>query len=187
MHSAHTVPRLFTVDEYHKMAEAGILGEDDRVELINGEIVEMSPIGSRHIDTVNRLTALFIKRLGDNVIVSVQNPVRLTSTSEPEPDVTLLRPHQEYRHRLPFPEDVLLIVEVSDSSIDTDRKVKVPLYARSGIQQVLLIDIEGEAVEEYTSPSQETYTTFRRLLRGAALEIVELQHTEFTVNELLGG
>lgn len=80
-----------------------------------------------------------------------------------------------------------MIVEVSDSSIDTDRKVKVPLYARSGIQQVLLIDIEGEAVEEYTSPSQETYTTFRRLLRGAALEIVELQHTEFTVNELLGG
>jgi Uma2 family endonuclease len=136
--------RLFTVAEYHKMAEAGILSEDDRVELLEGEIVAMSPIGSRHAGLVNRLNRLFSQRAGDQVVVSVQNPVRLGGYSEPQPDLALLRPRADfYTSSHPGPEDVLLAVEVAETSAAVDREVKVPLYARFGVPEVWLVDLAG--------------------------------------------
>lgn len=185
MHSPHLVPRLFTADEYHKMAEAGILDEDDRVELIDGEIVQMSPIGSAHANSVNRLAELFIGKLAGRVTVSIQNPVRLTSHSEPEPDVALLKRHGQYKQHLPMPQDILLIVEVSDSTIDNDRRVKVPLYARSDIPQVIIVDIEGDAIENYENPAQGAYTNVQRVERGSNIRITALNH-EISVDDLLG-
>jgi len=117
--------RLFTVEEYHRMAEAGILAEDERVELIDGEIVEMAPIGTRHIGCVINATRLFITRLGDRAVISPQNPVVILPRSEPQPDVVLLRPGAvSYSHKRPASEDVLLAVEVADTTVRFDRLVK---------------------------------------------------------------
>jgi Uma2 family endonuclease len=127
----------FTRADYYRMAEAGILGEGDRVELIEGEIYRMSPIGPMHAGGVDRLNRLFSRTFGDAVIVRVQNPVVLDDYSEPEPDLTLLRPRADfYTGEHPNPEDILLAVEVADSSADWDRRVKAPLYVRSGIPEL---------------------------------------------------
>lgn len=125
--------RLFTVSEYYRMAEAGILGEDDRVELLEGEIVQMAPIGSNHRGTVDFLANSLVSRLGARAIVRTQNPIRLDDFSEPQPDVALLHPRADfYRRSHPTPADVLLLVEVADSSVAFDRQVKLPLYCPSG-------------------------------------------------------
>jgi Uma2 family endonuclease len=129
--------RLFSVHEYHQMLQAGVLGEDDRLELIEGEIVQLSPINSRHAACVNRLNALFTSRLTGRAVVSVQNPIRLDTHSEPQPDLALLKPRPDfYAASHPNPEDVLLVVEVADTSADYDRGVKLALYARVGIAEV---------------------------------------------------
>ena len=130
----------FTVHDYHRMGEAGILHEDDRVELIEGELVEMAAIGTRHFSCVNGLTRMLVRGVGDEAIVSVQNPVRLDEHSEPQPDLTVLR-MRDYRESLPVPEDVLLLIEVSDPTLAYDRGVKLPLYARSGIREVWIVDL----------------------------------------------
>ena len=179
--------RLFTVDEYHRMAEAGILGEDDRVELIEGEIVEMTPIGSRHAAVVDRLNRLFSRRAGEHVIVRVQNPIRLGERSEPQPDVTLLRFREDfYASSHPGPEDVLLVVEVAETSAEYDRRVKVPLYARFGIPEAWLVDLEGEAVEVYRDPSPEGYRRAEILRRGSRLSPSSFPDLELSVDEILG-
>src|SRR5438309_8182250 len=116
----------FNVDEYYRMAEAGLLSEDDRVELIEGEIIEMSPIGSTHGGTVKRSSTFLNRKLGDAVIVSVQDPVRLNGFSEPQPDIALLKPRKDfYSNSHPTPEDVLLVIEVADTSLQYDRAVKL--------------------------------------------------------------
>jgi Uma2 family endonuclease len=127
--------RRFTVHDYHRMGEAGILHEDDRVELIEGELVEMTAIGTRHFSCVNRLNRLLVMHVGDDAIVSVQNPVRLNEYNEPQPDLAVIRP-RDYKESLPMPEDVLLLIEVSDSTLAYDRGVKLTLYARAGIREV---------------------------------------------------
>ncbi len=124
--------RLFTVQEYEQMIRAGLFGEDDRLELIEGEVIAMSPISPGHAGRVNRLNKLFTRRVGERALISVQNPVRLVH-SEPQPDLALLRPRaDDYAEGHPQPEDVLLIVEVADTSADYDRTVRVPLYGRAG-------------------------------------------------------
>jgi Uma2 family endonuclease len=133
--------RLLTVDEYHRMGEAGILTDDDRVELIEGELVAMAPIGSEHIASTNALTRLLVLAVGDRGIVSVGNPVRLNRHSEPQPDFAVLKPRDDYRKTLPRPEDTMLAVEVSNTSLEYanleyQRKVKLALYARGGIPEV---------------------------------------------------
>ena len=146
--------RRFTVDEYHRMAEAGILGEDDRVELIEGEIVYMSPIGGRHIACVNDLNGLLVPREGEGAIVSIQNPVRLGDHVEPEPDVTVLRWREGYRAgEMPTAADVLLLIEVADSSLNYDRQVKLRLYARALIPEVWIVNLQDRSIELYTGPS----------------------------------
>jgi Uma2 family endonuclease len=147
--------RRFTVHDYHRMGEAGILHEDDRVELIEGEIVEMAAIGTRHFSCVNGLTRLLVRGVGDEAIVSVQNPVRLDEHNEPQPDLTVLRV-RDYRESLPVPEDVLLLIEVSDTTLRYDRGVKLPLYARAGIREVCILDlpsVSGGGKRSRLSPS----------------------------------
>ena len=179
--------RRFTVDEYHRMGQAGILGEDDRLELLEGEIVEMAPIGSRHQATVDRLTRLFSGRVADVVLVRVQGPVRLADDSEPQPDVTLLRLRDDfYGTAHPGPEDVLLLVEVSDTSAEYDREVKLPLYARHGIPEVWLVGLETGVVEVYRRPTAQGYQEFSRAGRGQALSAVAFTRLELTVDEVLG-
>jgi Uma2 family endonuclease len=159
--------RRFTVDEYYRMAEAGILHEDDRVELIEGEIVEMAPIGSRHASCVDRLAQLFFAHLSGRAIIRVQSPIRLGEHSEPQPDITLLLPRADfYSGAHPSAADVLLAVEVADTSVEYDREAKVPLYARSGIRETWLVDLDAGVVEVYQAPSPQGYLQTQRLKPG---------------------
>lgn len=154
-----TAPRhRLSVEDYYRMGEAGIFGEDDRVELIDGDIIDMAPIGSRHAGTLKRLATLFRDAVGDKAIVSVQDPVRLDHHSEPQPDLALLRPREDYYYGAhPRPPDVLLIVEVSESSLAYDQQVKVPLYARRGIPEVWLVDLAAHAVLVHRGPGAGGY------------------------------
>ncbi len=159
--------RAFTVDEYYRMADSGILTEDDRVELIKGEIVQMTPIGSRHGACVDQLNQILSFHLDRRAIVRVQGPVRLDEYSEPEPDIALLTPRDDfYAESHPCPEDVLLIVEVADASVRYDREVKIPLYAKAGIPEVWLVNLQDKCVEIYMSPSGSDYEDVRRFKEG---------------------
>lgn len=179
--------RLFTVDEYYQMAEAGIFSEDDRVELIEGEIVEMSPIGSRHTACVKRLNRLLSRKLGDQAVISVQDPIRLSEFSEPEPDLALLQPRADfYAEAHPEPEDVLLVVEVAETSAGSDRTLKVPTYARAGILEVWLIDLADETIEIYREPSPRGYGEIRRAWRGNRLSTQAFPDIELAVDDVLG-
>ena len=148
----------WTVAEYHRMAEVGLLHEDSRVELIDGEIIEMAPIGSFHGGNVNRFIRLFSKVVGDKAIIAAQNPVVLSGYAEPQPDLAILRWRgDDYEQSSPHPEDVLLLVEVSDSTLRYDRDVKIPLYASHGIPEVWLLDIQNRQLEIYREPINGVY------------------------------
>ncbi|MEL7086314.1 MAG: Uma2 family endonuclease [Cyanobacteria bacterium J06597_1] len=165
--------RQFTVDEYYRMAEAGILTPDDRVELIEGEIVQMSPMGSRHAACIKRLTQLFVATLQMQAIVSVQTPVRLGDYSEPEPDFAILKPRSDfYATQHPQPVEVFALVEVSDSSLPFNRNTKAVLYAREGIGEFWIVDLNAPSLEVYRSPSSEGYRDVRMLRKG---ELVAFQ------------
>ena len=179
--------RLFTTDEYHVMLEAGILNEDDRVELIEGEILEMPPIGSAHAGGVNRLTALFTSLLGSRAVVSVQNPVTLGKYSEPQPDLVLLRFRDDYYvSALPTPSDVLLLIEVADSSLKFDRDVKAGLYARHGLLEVWLKDVEHSALLVHRTPSPEGYRDVRIFRRGERVTPLAFPDLTMDVDAILG-
>jgi Uma2 family endonuclease len=150
-----------TVDDYHRMAEVGILGRDDRVELIDGELIAMAPIGQDHAASVNGLTRVLVMACGDRAIVSVQNSVRLNRFNEPQPDAALFRPRADnYRTGAPpGPADVLLLVEVADTTLRYDRAVKLPLYARAGIAEVWIVDLHRRAVDVHRTPVGDAYKT----------------------------
>ncbi len=177
--------RRFTVHEYHRMVEAGILHEDDRVELIEGEVSEMAPIGARHASVVRNLNRLLGKQVGGEFLVDVQNPVRLDEGNEPKPDLAVIR-MRDYRESLPSPEDVLLLIEVPDTTLSYDRNIKLPLYARSGISEVWIVDLASETVERHTSPSGEIYRHLEQSRRGETLASSILPELVFDVNALLG-
>src|SRR5438094_2147274 len=143
--------RAWTVAEYHRMRAAGILPEHEPVELIAGEIVVREPIGSRHAGTVNRLNRLWTSRLGERAVVQIQNPIELPKEdSEPQPDVTLLRPRADfYTAAHPVAADVLLLIEVADSTLAVDRRVRMPLYARAAIHEAWLLDLTADRVKSY--------------------------------------
>jgi Uma2 family endonuclease len=162
--------RRFTVEEYHRMAEAGILTEDDHVELILGEIVQMSPIGHRHAACVIVLNRRLVLALGDRALVSPQSPVRLPLDTEPQPDIVLLRPRDDGYARAPArPEDVLLLVEVADTSYRYDSGVKPSLYARAHIPEVWIVDLEGDAIDVYRRPEGDGYASSERIVRGGTV------------------
>jgi Uma2 family endonuclease len=159
--------RLFTVEEYYRMAEAGILAEDDRVELINGEIIRMAAIGSRHAACVSRLIALFSGLVAGRTTISAQNPLRLDDLSEPEPDFALLLPREDfYAGAHPGRGDVLLLIEVADSSLDFDRQTKVPLYAEAGISELWIVNLAQRQVEVFRNPGQQGFDERREVTDG---------------------
>src|SRR5438034_1622223 len=146
--------RLFTVDDYHRMTDAGILLEDDRVELIEGELIEMAAIGNRHNAAVDRLTELFVERLQRRAIVRVQGSVRLNDRNEPQPDLVILRRRPDFYENAPAgPGDALLVIEVADSSLDFDLEIKAPLYARTGLPEFWIVDLEDRNVRVFREPA----------------------------------
>ncbi len=179
--------RKLDVTEYHRMAAVGILHEDDRVELIEGELVEMAPIGPPYASTVNTLNELLVAAVGQRGIVSVRNPVRLNDHSEPEPDFAVLRRRDHrYRARPPGPDDVLLLVEVADSSLRYDRSIKLPLYARHGIPEVWIVDVEHSLVEVYREPVGDGYAAVSWEGPGAVLKPALLPGVAVPVTDVLG-
>ncbi|MBI4493588.1 MAG: Uma2 family endonuclease [Chloroflexi bacterium] len=181
------VTRRFSVEEYYQMARAGILGEDERVELIEGEIIELPPIGSRHAACVDRLNHLFSSHAGGAAIVRVQDPIHLSGRSEPQPDLVLARPRTDfYAAAHPEPKDVLLLVEVADSSAGYDRLVKVPLFARAGIPEVWLIDLERDLVEVHREPSATGYRSVQLARRGERVSVQALPQVDLAVEAILG-
>ena len=165
MSAAVSVPprkHRLSVADYHCMGEVGILGPNVRCELIEGEIIDMSPMGSRHAGTVKMLSRLFSRVVGDIAIVAVQDPIALDEYSEPEPDFALLKSRADfYKSAHPRPEDVLLIVEVADTSLRYDRETKIPLYARNGIPEVWLVDLVSLRIEVFLAPGVGGYGTIR--------------------------
>ena len=160
--------RLFTREEYHRMGEVGILKPTDRVELIKGEIVEMSPIGRRHVAFVDNLNQLFVTRLAGRARVSVQNPVALSDDTEPQPDIKILRRRPvPYKEREAFAEDTLLLVEVAETSLAYDRSTKLRLYAEAGIPEYWIVDPAQEQVTVLTLPEgAESYVVRGEFRRG---------------------
>lgn len=157
----------FTVEDYHRMREAGILGEDDRIELIDGELIAMSPIGSRHASCVTLLTMFFASRLEGRALVSIQNPVRLGRVSEPEPDVAILQLRDDgYARAHPTPADVRLLIEVSDTTLAYDREVKLPLYARHEVPEVWIISLDERCVYVHREPAGDRYADVHAAEQG---------------------
>lgn len=178
--------RRFTVDEFARMGEAGIFTEDDRVELIEGDILEMTPIGPPHAWTVNRLAKLIGSRLEDRAYVSIQNPIRLGRHSEPQPDLVVAQPQDAYARRHPEPGDVLLVIEVADSSLRYDRLEKVPRYGSAGIPETWLVDVGAGTVTAYTRPGPGGYAAQRALRRGDALAATGLPELVLPVADIFG-
>jgi Uma2 family endonuclease len=179
--------RRFTTAEYHAMAEAGVLAEDERVELMRGEIVRMSPIGSQHAGCVRELNRQLSRGLGDRALIAVQDPIVLDDASEPEPDIAVLRFREDnYRSVHPKPADVLLIIEVADTSADYDRSVKLPLYAQAGIPEAWLVRLREACIEIHRSPAATGYQEMRTLHSGDTVSPLAFPDIELAVATILG-
>jgi Uma2 family endonuclease len=184
--SSEIARRHFTVSEFERMVAAGILTEDDRVELLDGDIVTMSPIGRRHAACVKRLNAVLGRVFRGRAIVSVQDPIRLNDFSDPQPDLALLAPRDDfYASAHPRPKDVLLVVEVADTSIALDAGTKVPMYARAGIAEAWLIDLNTDTVTVFTDPKRGRYQTSAELRGAARLESPVLGRRRVLVTDIL--
>jgi Uma2 family endonuclease len=165
--------RRLSADQFEQMGRTGILGPDERVELLDGELIEMPPIGSRHAAAVDFLSMHFARAVGDAALVRTQNPLRLADDSEPQPDLMLLRPAADrYRSAHPRPADVLLLIEVADATLRFDREIKLPLYARHGVTEVWILDLDAERLEIYREPAAGGYR--RKLERQGAEWIAPL-------------
>ena len=183
----HPQRKQFTVEEYYQMGEAGILTEDDRVELIEGEIIQMAPIGISHSSLVDYLTNTIARMARKKGIVRTQNPIRLSDISEPQPDIALLKYRDDfYRKNHPTSEDVYLIIEVADTSLQYDRDTKVPLYARHDIPEVWIVDIQGQAIEVYRNPKEGQYLEISRLSPEQKIAPMHFPELVLSVKEILG-
>jgi Uma2 family endonuclease len=175
------------IADFYRMAEAGFFPDGQRVELIEGEIVDMAPIGSAHAGTVGAIHHAAYTRAGSLATVVAQHPLRLSQDSEPQPDVMLLRPRADfYRGAHPTPADVLLLIEVADSSLRFDTAVKLPLYARHGIPEVWIVNLAARDIAVHRDPAGEAYRTLRVASRGEVLEAAALPGACFDVSEVLG-
>ena len=180
--------RRFTLEEYHRLGETGIIREDERVELVEGEIVEMSPIGWPHASVVARLTMLFARRYADRAIVWVQNPVALPrQVSQFQPDLALLKARPDfYRGKGVEPDDALLVVEVMDSSVAYDRRVKLPIYARAGVPEVWLVNVNRNTVEMWRDPVPDGYREQRLVDRDSTIAALAFPDVQLLVQDLVG-
>jgi Uma2 family endonuclease len=178
----------FTVEQYDRMGETGILPDDRRIELLYGHIIAREPTGSRHAGTVDRLTMLWTSRLGQRVIVRVQNPVQFPKEdSELQPDIMLLKPRADfYTGAHPLADDVLLLIEVADTSLRLDRRVKIPLYARVGIPETWLCDLVTGRVDVHRDPADGRYRSVQSLTRGETLAPTALPDIRVAVEDLFG-
>ena len=179
--------KLFTVDDYYKMLDAGILSEDDRVELIEGEIIQMSSMGSRHAAVVTRLNDLLVPLLKGTALLRPQLPLRLNEFNEPGPDIVVLKPRPDfYASRHPGPADVFLVLEISDSSLKYDRDVKLPIYAAARLPEIWIADLLGDEVLVYREPSGKRYKTSLSFRRGDSISCLTLPQIQLAVDDLLG-
>jgi Uma2 family endonuclease len=177
----------FNVHDYELMVDAGVFADSKRVELIEGDIVEMPPIGDPHIGSVNRLTRNISRRVDDEILVSVQNPIIISENNEPEPDIALLRFRDDYYSTAKArPEDVLLLIEVSDSTVGYDRDIKVPLYAHNGIPEVWLVNLPKKIVEVYCHLTKGKYKVVRKLGLGETVSPQLIPKLKLKVSEIIG-
>ena len=177
----------FTVDQYEDMGRTGILGEDDRVELVDGEIVQMSPIGARHMACVNRLNSLLTRRLGQDYVISVQNPIRLSRYQEPQPDLAILKWRDDfYASTKPTAADVLLVIEVAETTLDYDTQVKIPRYAQAGVPEAWVADLTRDGVTQYADPVGGVYQVEREYRRGETLSSRAVPELSLDVAAILG-
>jgi Uma2 family endonuclease len=180
-------PRRFTAGEYHQMIEAGVFGQDERLELIDGEIVQMSPIGDRHAACVRRLIALLSRLFADQAIVDVQDPIIVNDDYAPQPDLALLRPRADYyATQTPTAAECLLVIEVGDTSAEFDRQIKAPRYARGGVAELWLIDLEREVVVVHRDPAGDAYRHVQVFRRTETITISALQAPGVAVEAILG-
>ena len=184
--AAHPLRGPFTVEDFHRLARVGVLHEDDRVELIDGQVVEMSPIGAPHAACVRRLIGVLSRHLGQVAIVDAQNPIVLGVRDQPQPDLTVLRPRVDGYRQHPRAADLLLVIEVSDSSRAYDRDVKLPLYARAGIAEVWIVDLGGDRIEVYRDAESGGYRDVRVVPRGDTLSPSAFPDVAISVAEVLG-
>ena len=182
---AATARKLFTREEYHRMGEVGILKPTDRVELIRGEIVEMSPIGRRHHAFVTNLTQILVTRLAGRAIVSVQNPVVLADDTEPEPDLGVYRRRPvPYKEREPHADDALLLIEVAETSLAYDRSTKLRLYAEAGVPEYWVVDCVAESIEVHRTPHAARYSDVAHATGADSLALQAFPDVTLTVSEV---
>lgn len=185
--SALFARKLFTTTEYHKLRETGFFKEDDRVELLDGEIIAMSPIGPKHAGCVIRLIAFLTRKVGRHALVNAQNPVWLNEYSEPQPDIALLKPRADfYMESHPTPEDTLVAVEVSDSTLEGDRQIKLPKYAQAGVPEFWLVDLVNNRIEVHALPNEGVYQEVRIVLRHQNVISRTLPQLKLKASDILG-
>ena len=185
--SAEVATYRFSVEEFNKLGEAGIFDEDDRVELLDGEIIVMSPIGTQHAGIVMRLNWTLQRHLGDRVLLNPQNPAVLDEFSEPLPDLTLLKPRKDfYTSAHPRPEDILLLVEVSDTTLAYDRGRKLRKYAERGLREVWIVNVKQQIIEQFRVPAGFTYSSAAQFRRDQKITIEAFPDVQFVVEELIG-
>lgn len=185
--SSSTVrPKRFRVDEFRKMTEAGILPEESGWEIIDGYLIDKMTIGSKHLSVVNRLNRILINLVGEQAIVSIQNPVHLDDYNEPEPDISILKPRQDdYAESLPIASDALMLIEVSDSNIRYDRDIKVKLYAEAGIVEIWLVNLIEDTIERYSSPLNGRFGSVETFKKGESIRSISMENLSLNVDEIL--
>lgn len=182
---AAPLPHRFTVDDFHRLGDLGFFGEDDRIELIEGRLIDMAPIGSEHASLVAYLNALLVRAIGDRAILYPQNPLQLGDDCECYPDLTLLRPRADrYAGRNPTAADVFLVVEIAKSSLRHDRDTKMPLYARHGIPEAWLFDLDGRRITVYREPEPEGYRLALKPVREEILSPLALPEVRVPLQEI---
>jgi len=178
--------RATNVDEYYRMAKMGLFAEGDRVELIEGALVAMTPIGDDHMTAVDLLTYHLVTAIGRRGIVSIQNPLRLDDETEPEPDVVVYKPREDfYRKNRRGVEDVLLVIEVASSSVRYDKEVKAPLYAKHGIPEYWIVRLDTQVIEVHREPKSDGYGSIREFRAGAVLEPLLLPGISISTDRVL--
>ena len=178
-------PRLITASDYDRMIEAGIYTENDRIELLNGEIIEIIPKGKRHASANDKVARFFYKLFDEDIIIRNQNPIILDDFSEPEPDIVLAKwDDKGYAENHPTPTDILLVMEISDTTLAYDREDKARAYSRNGIGQYLLLNLQKETIEDYREPSADGYQFKRTLRKGNSLNLVAFPEIEIKIDDL---
>ena len=178
-------PHLITAAEYDRMIEAGVYTENDRIELLNGEIIEIMPKGPKHVYFNEKTADILREKLGENADVRSQNPIILDDFSEPEPDIVLaIAPREKYLQNHPIPADIFLIMEISDTTLTYDREAKARAYSRNGIRQYLLLNLQNETVEDCREPGADGYEFKRTLRKGDVFNLVAFPEIEINLDDL---